>query len=177
MLLTGAPAREARAQAPPDEARIKAAFVFNFVKFVEWPAGAFQTPSAPIVFAIVGDGATATATKLFLTDKQVGERPVVVRHLKWDEPLSGVHAVFVSDGDANRLRTVFSAAAASATLSIGEGVAFAERGGVIALLVEKRKVRFDVNTDAAHAAGLVISSRLLALTRAIHSSSASGVRP
>jgi hypothetical protein len=167
-----------QAQTSPDEAQIKAAFVYNFLKFVEWPAESFHGPQDPFVVGIVGEGDTADATERFLGAKQVGPRPIVVRRLKWDQALTGVHAIFVAEHDSKRVRRVLEAAAAVSALSIGEGEDFTERGGVIGLLIDDRKVRFDVDTDAAQAAGLRISSKLLALTRVVHSAAGrAGVHP
>jgi hypothetical protein len=159
----------AGAQAPVDEAQIKAAFVYNFLKFVDWPETASTRADDPLVMAIIGEGPTADAVVAFLTTKRVGDRAIVIRHLTWDQPLAGVHAAFVSEGDSKRLRRVFDAAGVAAVLSIGEGHDFAARGGVIALVVEQRKVRFDIDTDAADTARLRISSKLLALGRVVHS--------
>lgn len=166
------------AQTPAGEAQIKAAFVFNFFKFVDWPADTFHSPQDPFVIAIIGDGETEDATERFLLDKQLGARPIVVRRIKWDQSLAGVHAVFVADVDGKRLRRVLDAAQAASVLTIGESDQFASHGGVIGLLVDDRRVRFDIDTDAAQAAGLRVSSKLLALTRVVHSSaSRAGARP
>jgi hypothetical protein len=165
----------ARAQTPGDEAQVKAAFVYNFLKFVEWPAGATGSAIDTFVVVIVGGGTTAEATRRFLASKQVGDRPVQVRTAKWNESLAGAHAVLVTERDDRRVAHVLAEAAAAKVLSIGEGESFAGRGGVIALLIDNRKVRFDVDTGAANAAGLRISSKLLALTRVVHGPSA-GVR-
>jgi len=168
----------ANAQAPAGEAQIKAAFVYNFLKFVDWPADTFHNAQEAFVVAIVGEGDTADAAERFLEEKQLGARPIVVRRVKWDQPLAGVHAVLVTEHDGKRLRRVLDAATAASALSIGEGEDFALHGGVIGLLVDEHKVRFDIDTDAAQAAGLRVSSKLLALTRVVHSSaSRSGVRP
>ena len=89
------------------------------------------------------------------------------------EPLNeptGVRAAFVVERDAKKLHRVLGAAAAAGVLTIGEGESFTTSGGVIGLLVQDRKVRFDVDTTAAQHAGLRISSKLLALTRAVRSS-------
>lgn len=156
------------AQAPSGEAQVKAAFVYNFLKFVEWPPASFGGPDEPLVIAVVGEGATADATAAFLAAKRVGGRPLAVRRVAWDQPLAGVHAVFVAETDPLRLRRLLAAALAGAVLSIGEGEAFASQGGVIGLVVEERKVRFDIDMSVARTAGLKVSSKLLALTRVIH---------
>jgi len=167
------------AQNAADEAQVKAAFVYNFLKFVEWPADTSRGPQDAFVVLIVGGGATADATERFLASKQLGARPVVVRRSKWDQSLAGVNAVFVAERDAKKLRHVLDAATtAGGVLTIGEGEEFATHGGVIGLLVENRRVRFDIDTDAAQAAGLQVSSKLLALTRVVHSTTnRSGARP
>ena len=159
----------AQAQVPADEAQIKAAFVYNFLKFVDWPEAAAHRADEPVVVAIVGEGTTAEAVATFLAARHVGDRPIVIRRLLWDQSLAGVNAVFVSEGDPKKLRRLLDAAATAAVLSIGESPNFASRGGVIGLLVEERRVRFDIDTDAADAAGLHVSSKLLALCRVIRS--------
>jgi hypothetical protein len=160
----------AEAQAPMDESQVKAMFVYNFLKFVEWPSESIRTKDAFVVL-IIGDGATADATERFLESKTIGERQILVRRTKWDQSLAGARAVFVVERDSRKLRRVLDAAAAAGALTIGEGESFATQGGVIGLLVENRKVRFDVDTTAAQVAGLRVSSKLLALTRVVRSSS------
>ncbi|MBC7894311.1 MAG: YfiR family protein [Cytophagaceae bacterium] len=159
------------------EAQIKAAFVYNFLKFVEWPPLSPEHDGDSLVVAIVGGGALAEATELFLAEKHVGERRVVVRQVKWDKPLTGVNAVLVTETDAKRVHHILSTTVSGAILSIGEGEAFASTGGVIALVIQDRRVRFDIDIGAASASGLRISSKLLALTRVIHPDKAKGPRP
>jgi hypothetical protein len=168
----------AQGQAPADESQIKAAFVYNFLKFVEWPMDSFHGPRDAFVVAIIGDGEAADATERFLAAKQIGDRPITIRRQKWDQPLAGVHAVFVTDLDGKKMRHVLDAAAAGSVLSIGDSDDFAVNGGVIGLVIDNRKVRFDIDTDAAQAAGLRVSSKLLALTRVVHSAAIrTGARP
>jgi hypothetical protein len=145
-------------------------FVYNFLKFVEWPVDVSAGARDPFVVLIVGEGATADATEHFLESKTMGERPLVVRRIRWDQSLAGARAAFVVERDAKKLHHILEAAAAAGVLTIGEGEGFATRGGVIGLLVEDRKVRFDVDTTAAQNAGLRVSSKLLALTRLVRSS-------
>jgi hypothetical protein len=158
------------AQAPMAESQVKAMFVYNFLKFVEWPADLSVGLKDPFVVLIIGEGATADATERFLESKTIGEQPVVVRRTEWDQSLAGVRAAFVVEQDPKKLHRILDAAATAGVLTIGEGESFTTRGGVIALLVHDRKVRFDVDTSAAQSAGLRVSSKLLALTRAVRSS-------
>ena len=158
------------AQTTLGESQVKAMFVYNFLKFVEWPVDTSVGARDPFVVVIIGEGATADATERFLESKTIGERPLVVRRTKWDESLAGVRAAFVVEPDAKKRHRVLDAAATAGVLTIGEGESFTTTGGVIGLLVQDRKVRFDVDTSAAQTAGLRVSSKLLALTRVVHSS-------
>jgi hypothetical protein len=160
----------AEAQSPMDESQVKAMFVYNFLKFVEWPADPSFGARDPFVVVIIGEGATADAAERFLESRAVGDRPLHVRRVRWDQSLAGVRAAFIVERDRKKLRHVLGAAAAAGVLTIGEGEAFATSGGVIGLLVLDRKVRFDVDTTAAQAARLRVSSKLLALTRTVRSS-------
>lgn len=160
------------AQTPMSESQVKAMFVYNFLRFVEWPVDVAAGAKDPFVVLIIGEGATADATERFLGSKTIGERPLVVRRIRWDQSLAGARAAFVVERDAKKLNHILDAAAAAGVLTIGEGETFTTRGGVIGLLVEDRKVRFDVDTTAAQNAGLRVSSKLLALTRVVRSPTA-----
>ncbi|MEA2705979.1 MAG: hypothetical protein QOH22_767 [Gemmatimonadaceae bacterium] len=151
------------------ESEVKAMFVYNFLKFVEWPMDLSAGLKDPFVVLIIGEGATADAAEHFLESKTIGARPLVVGRTQWNQSLAGARAVFVLERDPRKLRHILDAAATAGVLSIGEGEAFTTRGGVITLLVEDRKVRFDVDTTAAQNARLRISSKLLALTRSVRS--------
>jgi hypothetical protein len=157
------------AQTPMGESEVKAMFVYNFLKFVEWPADTSLGATDPFVVLIIGEGETADATEHFLESKTIGERPLVVRRIRWDQSLAGARAAFVVERDAKRLHRILDAAAVAGVLTIGEGESFTTSGGVIALLVEDRKVRFDVDASAAQIAGLRVSSKLLALSRGVRS--------
>jgi len=159
----------AEAQSPMNESQVKAMFVYNFLKFVEWPAESHEAGD-PFVVLIIGEGPTADATEQFLESKTIGDQKVRVRRARWDQPVDGARAAFVVEPDGKRLHRILDAARSAGVLTIGEGEGFTTRGGVIALLVEDRRVRFDVDTTAAAVAGLRVSSKLLALTHAVRSS-------
>lgn len=146
---------------------MKAAFVFNFLKFVDWPTQALTRPDESLTIAIVGEGAVADAAAKFLQGKRVGSHPLAVRRMKVGEPLSSIHAVFVTGAEAHQPHPILTTAGNASVLTIGDDEHFAARGGVIAVFVHDRKVRFEVNTDAADARALRVSSRLLSLARLV----------
>ena len=166
------------AQSASNEAEVKAAFVYNFLKFVDWPPHALTRSDQPLSIAIVGEGPVADAVENLLEGKNVGMHPLVVVRVKAGDELAGVHAVFVTGADKERTYRTLATKGSAAILTIGDDDQFAARGGIIGLYVEDRRVRFEVNTGAADATGLRVSSRLLALARLVRSSAnGQGARP
>ncbi len=147
--------------AAPDEYRIKAAFVYNFAKFVEWPAGAFKNATDPIAICVLGNpfGDRLEAT---VRGKQIDQRRVVVREVSSAADTAGCHILFVS-GSVRRLADVLERVHTAPILTVGDAANFSADGGVIGFKLENDKVRLEVNTCAAERAGLRISSRLLSL--------------
>ena len=166
------------AQPASNEAEVKAAFIYNFLKFVDWPPSSVPRADRPLTVAIVGDGPVAEATAKLLQGKRVSVHPVLVVRVEPGEPLSEVHAVFITGADQKEAHRTLASMASTAVLTISDDPHFASRGGMIGLYVEDRRVRFEVNTDATDASGLRVSSRLLALARLVRSSAAGeGARP
>jgi hypothetical protein len=152
------------------ESQIKAMFVYNFLKFVEWPADTSLGARDAFIVVIVGEGPTADAAEHYLETRAIGDRPLSVHRIRWDQSLAGARAAFIVELDDKKLRHVLNAAAAARVLTIGEGDKFTTSGGVIGLLVEDRRLRFDVDTSAAEHAGLRVSSKILALSRNLRAS-------
>jgi hypothetical protein len=157
-------AGSARAEAAL-EYRVKAAFLYNFAKFVTWPGTAFPEPAASVVFCLVGDDPFGDLLESTTKDRKVEGRSIEIRRLVLDAGLAGCHLVFVSGVDSARAARVLQQATAARALAIGESEDFLARGGMIRLLVEDGKVRFDVNTKATDTVGLKVSSQLLKLAR------------
>jgi len=166
------------AQPASNEAEVKAAFVYNFLKFVDWPPSSLPRLDRPLRIAIVGEGAVADATASLLQGKRVSVHPLLVVRVKPGEPVSDVHAVFITGADHKEARRTLESMASAPVLTISDDAQFASRGGMIGLYVEDRRVRFEVNTDATDARGLRVSSRLLALARLVRSgANGEGARP
>lgn len=147
--------------AAQDEYRIKAAFVYNFAKFVEWPAGSFKNPGDPIAICVMGNpfGDELEST---VRGKQVDDRRLIVREVTSVAETSGCHILFVA-ADARRLADVLDRVKKVPVLTVGESASFSADGGVIRFKLEHDKVRLEINTCAADRAGLRISSKLLSL--------------
>ncbi len=146
------------------ESAVKAAFLYKFGSFVEWPAGTFQRPDTPFVIGVAGDEAVATDLEQLVAGRTLDGRPVVTRRVGADAAsLAGVHVLFCGlRGD--RLRELL-AAAAGPVLVVTDHDAGLRLGGIINFLSEGGRVRFSVSLAAAEARALKLSARLLAVAQ------------
>lgn len=148
--------------APDLEHQVKAAFLYNFARFIEWPPDAPEGEGS-FVIGVLGSDATSRALEATVQGKSVGGRTIQVRPVKSQDEALQCHMLFVGSETAERLRPVLKAVRGSAVLTVGDSEAFAREGGIVHFVMQDRHVRFAVNTDAAARAGLKISSKLLQL--------------
>lgn len=146
-----------------DEYEVKAAFLLNFARLVEWPDAARPGPRQPIVFSVLGSPEVEAAITRGVGDSVVGDHPVVVKRVSEPGEVGGSHVLFVTRDGARSAGDLLQAARSHAALTVGESEGFAAEGGVINFFTEDRKLRFEINPEAARSAGLKISSRLLRL--------------
>lgn len=156
-------AAPASTQAP--EYRVKAAFVYKFSDYVEWPSEAFANPNSPLVIGVVGADTLAEELARIAGGRTVGGRPVAVRKLRYGEPLSGLHVIFLGQSNSRQLTAALGSSKGHAALTVTESADGIRLGSMINFVVESDKVRFDVALASAEASRLKISSRLLAVAR------------
>jgi len=185
MTLNGTPLAYAQTGDAPDSSEylIKAGFIYNFAKFVEWPSAAFAQPDSPIVIGVLGTDPFGSVLDRLVQDKKIGQRGFVVRRYKWGKDLKDLKdlrdckILFVSASEKAHADEIIQLVKWLPILTVGETPGFAEHGGVIRFTVEDNRVRFEVNVDAAHQADLNISSRLLTLAKIIPQAAAAGRNP
>jgi hypothetical protein len=149
---------------------IKAGYIYNFAKLVEWPS-AVGRKGQPIVIGVLGNDAFATVLARVVEGKKIDDQPFLVKRLKNREFKDcGCQILFVAAAENARIDEVIQLQSTGSMLTIAEAPDFARRGGIIALILEDSKVRFIVNVDAATQGGLTISSRLLTLATVVHTS-------
>lgn len=146
---------------------IKAGYIYNFAKLMEWPAPSFPQPNSPIVIGVLGADPFQGMLDDVLGGKQVNGRGFVVKHLKWGDELNTCNILFVSTSERAHLDELFRLIRGLPILTIGDTPGFAEHGGIINFILEDNKVRFDIDVDAAKQADISISSRLLALAKIV----------
>jgi hypothetical protein len=151
--------------ATSNEYRLKAAFIYNFAQFTQWPDGAFAKPDAPLVIAILGKNPFGTMLDETVKGKKIGQHPVIVKLAKSAEDARDSQVLFVATSEEDRFDDTLKALGKRPILTIAESPRFQPAGGMIQLLLEDDKIRFSVNPDAADVAGLKISSKLLKLAR------------
>lgn len=161
------------AHAADDEAtlelRVKAAFLYQFAGYVEWPANAFAQPGAPITIAVLGADALAAELSQVVTGRTVGGRVVSVKRVKPGESLAGVHILFIGRAESERLGQLAQAAQPRAILTVTETDGALTKGSMINFVLVDRRVRFEVALDSAEKGGLRLSSRLLAVAQQVRS--------
>ncbi len=148
----------------PTEYQVKAAYLYNFAKFVEWPAAAFPDESSPLIIGILGDNPFHEDLERVLKDKTLNKRPLIIKQFNAAKEARNCHIVFISTSLNKRLPEIFSVLHGSSVLTVGETEGFTESGGIVNFIYEGSKVHFQINEPAAKDAGLKISSKLLNLS-------------
>jgi hypothetical protein len=147
------------------ESEVKAAFIYNFIQFVEWPPAAIVEPSAPFRICVYGQSAFASVLERTVKGEQLAGHPLTIEVVSVGESATHCQVLFVPQSQSGRTAAALRAAGDGPVLSVGESPNFLKAGGMINLFVEGGRVRFDVNPSAASARGLVPSSKLLRIAR------------
>ena len=147
------------------EYQVKAAFLLNFTKFIEWPASAFVAPDAPIVICVLGEDPFGSLLDQVVSGELVNGRRVVAQRVRNLPAAKTCQVLFVGRVDKGVLKGL--PALGQGVLTVGEGEGFLRGGGTIAFVIENRRVRFGISESAAANAGLVVSSKLLNIARSV----------
>jgi YfiR/HmsC-like len=156
------------AQSP--EYLIKAAYLYNFAMFVEWPSDAFARTDSPIVIGVVGSDPFGKALDSTVQNKRINKRPLIVERLHWNQDLKRCHILFVSASETARIAELAERLNGRSVLIVGDTPDLASRGATINFAIEDNRVRFEINVRSARRARLNVSSKLLNLARVVRSS-------
>ena len=148
------------------EEEVKTAYIYNFVKFIDWPPEAFNAPNAVITFCALGRSPAADKIAS-LQGRAVVNHQISVRHLQSPEELSGCHVIFLAASAGKHQQRLLQLAHGLPALLIGEAPGFARAGGTINFFMENGKVAFEINPESAEGSRLKISSKVLALARIV----------
>jgi hypothetical protein len=146
--------------------QVKAAFLYNFGKFVEWPATTFTNTTAPLVIGVFGDDPFHGDLERIISKKNVAGHPVVVRHVSSPADVKGCEIIFVSVAQHDHAAVMAGAIQSFGILTVTEDMShFADSGYAISFITVDDSIHFEINNAAALKAGLNISSKLLALAK------------
>lgn len=145
-----------------DEYVVKAAYLYNFAKFVEWPPNVFVTTDTPLSICIAGDNPFGEALGS-LSGKTVESHPVEIHLIPTATGLDRCHIVFMGRAEQGRYKTVLAKLARLPILTVSDINGFAQEGGMIGLIEADQRIRFNINLTATRQAGLKLSSQLLKL--------------
>jgi hypothetical protein len=157
----------AQPAAASKEYQIKAAFLFNFAQFIEWPPNAFTNSEAPLCIGVLGDDPFGKALDETIRGETIRNRRLIIRRSHRVEDLMDCQVVFISKSEKARMADVLSKLNTKETLTVSETDGFARRGGIINFYVEGSKLRFEINPTAAQRRGLKVSSQLLSLGKVV----------
>lgn len=155
------PAQEA------SEYQVKAAYLYHFLNFVDWPSFAFDG-AEPVNICVVGNDPFGNDLDEIVRDKRVGGRGVQVRRFTGTAAGKKCHILFIADSESNRVGSILETVAGTPVLTVADLAGFETRGGMIRFVVEHDNVRLRINPDSATAAGLLISAKLLSVSTVVH---------
>ncbi|MEO8295807.1 MAG: YfiR family protein [Gemmatimonadota bacterium] len=159
--------RSVAAEESSIEYQVKAAYLLNFTRYVEWPRSAFSSASAPLDICIFGDDPFGLDLDRASADRSSGGHPIRVRRERERSRLTGCHLVFVGEREGHLYPEVGKQLTEKGMLTVGNNEQFARVGGIIGFVIVNETVRFVVNLEAQDRAGLRISSRVLTLANAL----------
>jgi hypothetical protein len=149
------------------EYQVKAAFLFNFAKFVEWPPSSFSAASAPLRICVFGRDPFGRELRDITNEKTVNGRKLEVNQVVDLQLARTCHILFIASSEKAQLKRILESLRGTDVLTVGDTKGFAELGGMINFVLENDQVQFEVNHKAAEQAGLKISSKLLSVAKLV----------
>jgi hypothetical protein len=158
----------------PGEYDVKAAYLYYFAKFVEWPTRVFITNNSPIIIGIAGDDPFGPILKKAVSSKMVQNRSIMIYHPKTLSDWQSCHIVFINSSEAGRTAPILEAFEGSHALTVCEKEGAARSKCIISFVMEGGRVQFEVDNKKAEKAGIKISSKLMMVSRTPQSDAVKG---
>ena len=165
-VMSSAPHAHAQAEGV-GEYQVKAAFLYNFAKFVDWPPNPPTNARDPILLCIAGNNPFGKILEQNILGKTANGHPFMIRRFRREEDARGCQILFTGSSDQTYIRSLLAILKGSSVLTVGETAGFLRLGGIIRFTLEENKVRFEINVDAAERARLKISSKLLLIAKVV----------
>ena len=154
-------------ESKPGEYQVKAAYLFNFGKFVKWPAAIPAEKDTSFTFCVLGQDPFGPALDSILAGEDLAGKPVTVRRIAKPQDAGPCRILFISSTEQSHLKEILAVVDESGVLTVSDIPDFSRRGGMIQFVVEGKKVRFEINLTSAENAKLILSSELLKVAAAV----------
>jgi hypothetical protein len=161
-------------QQKPNEYQVKAAYLYNFGRFVEWPANVKAPKSDTFTVCVLGQDPFGPALDSTLAGETMGGKSVAARRISTPQEAVNCQILFVSSSEGRRLSKIVEALDRECVLTVSDMPQFSQRGGMIQFVLEEKRVRFEVNLTAVQHVGLSLSSELLKVAATVRRNSSSG---
>ena len=148
----------------PSEYQIKAAFLFNFAKFVDWPPETYATPASPIVIGVLGDNVFGNNLERTISGKTINNRPLLYKVCHSMLEATNCQILFICPSEKGKFPKIMEGLHGASILTVSETDQFISAGGMVNFFIDANKIRFEINDEAAKKAGLKISSKLMSLS-------------
>jgi hypothetical protein len=155
------PAMNASKAAEFSEYQVKAAFLLNFTRYVDWPKGSFAKPDSPLVICVLGQDRFGDDLRTLIADKSVEGRKIVLRKADTIDQCRDCHILFISQSEKSRFAAILQKLKGLPILTVADSEGFIAAGGMINFKTKAERVRLEINRTAAENVGLKISSKLL----------------
>jgi hypothetical protein len=149
------------------EYQVKAAFLFSFTKFVEWPKDVFPNADAPLQICVLGQDPFGREFEQSIVEKIVNGRRVELAHPDGVTQARGCQVLFIAASEKKRMHDILRALEGASVLTVGDTPSFIETGGIINFVLDQERVRFEINLRAAELAHLKLSARLLTVAKLV----------
>jgi hypothetical protein len=143
--------------------KLKAVFIFNFTKFIEWPPSTFSSSESPFIIGVYGNNQFGTYLEEAVSGEKVGTHPIKVRYINDKSEISSCHMLYISETLEYKEINILAAALRYNVLTIGEGETFNKNGGIIRFYNVQNKIRLSIHNELLKSSGLTVSSKLLSL--------------
>jgi hypothetical protein len=151
------------------EYEIKAAFLLNFTRFIEWPDQSFALDKSPFIIGILGDDPFGDVLNEIISGEKVNGHPLIIQHYYSVKDIKTCHILFINTQNQESLSGVINSLKDQNTLTVSDIPDFASKGGMVGFFIENNKVRLRINLDQARASNLSIDSKLLRLAQIVSS--------
>ena len=161
-------------QAKPSEYQVKAAYLYNFGRFIKWPAGIAASKGDSFPVCVLGRDPFGPILDSTLAGEALEGKPVVIRRIAKEQDAADCRILYVGSTEEHHLKEILAATDQAGVLTVSDIPGFSRRGGMIQFVMEGDRVRFEINLATAESAKLVLSSELLKVAAAVRRNARSG---